>query len=688
MAKTNHQSKHDNQDQVISETIRKRVSELRTLIDQYNYHYHALDKPLVSDAEYDRLFDELLKLEKTYPAIQSEVSPTVRVGNAPLASFKTIKHIKPMLSLTNAFNEKDVYAFCDRVSAELGLSRIAYECEPKLDGLAISIHYQNGKLNLGCTRGDGEYGEDVTSNIKTIKNIPLVLNDYAAAYIEIRGEVIIPKKDFEQLNHKRQLGGNTPFSNPRNAAAGSIRQLDPAITAKRPLMFFAYSIGFTSEDFDLQLQKQSDVLNQFRQWGFSVTAYNEVVYGASQLIEYYHKLFNLRAELPYEIDGLVYKINDLSHQSRLGVISRAPRWALAHKFPSSEAITTIQAIDFQVGRTGVLTPVARLASVLVDGVMVSNASLHNIEEIQRKDIRMYDTVIIRRAGDVIPEIVSPVKKQRKGYEVAIAIPPKCPVCGSPVISGQNEVAYRCSGDWFCSGQQKERLKHFVSRKAMNIDGLGDKLIEQLVAKNLVHYPADFYYLTIEQLVCLPRMGQKSAQNIINAIENSKQTTLARLIYAIGIPDVGEVLAQALADTFGSIEKLQNVTFEQLVSIFDIGKVIAQNIIDFWQNQNNQVIVSDLLKAGIHYEAALSYDIVNHNPFVAQKTIVITGRFQNHKRNEIKSKLIQMGARVTEQVTTNTDFLIVGEKPGSKLQKAHKLGISVWHENDLANLLSS
>ncbi|MCF6808107.1 NAD-dependent DNA ligase LigA [Thiotrichales bacterium 19S9-12] len=661
-----------------------RVRQLRDNLRRYNYHYHTLDEPIVPDSVYDQEFHELLVLEETFPDLKTPNSPTVLVGGQPLDKFRQVTHRKAMLSLSNGFSEADIIAFDQRIQDRLLESQIEYECEPKFDGLAISLHYENGQLALALTRGDGETGEDVTANVRTIRNLPKVIkHDAMPNSIEVRGEVVIPKAKFEALNKKLETKGEKTFANPRNAAAGSIRQLDSKIAASRPLSFFAYAVGYASDDFK-QVNTQKELLDLYESWHFQVSNERDVVIGASACLEYYKKMSEKRGSLPYEIDGLVYKVNHFSEQEKLGFIARSPRWALAHKFPAEEQPTTINDVEFQVGRTGALTPVARLEPVEVGGVTVSNATLHNMDEVKRKDVHIGDRVVVRRAGDVIPEVVKAIASERDESKIKpIILPSDCPVCHSPLVQAEDQAVIRCSGGWNCQAQRKERLRHFVSRRAMDIDGLGDKLIGLLVDKELVEYPADLYRLNELTLARLERMGKKSAQNTIKAILESKETSLARFIYALGIREVGEATAKQLAKFYGSLERIRQSQYDDLITINDIGPIVAEHIIEFWKDDNVNLWVNDLLDLGIYFPSASKQDqgkiSIDENKFFYGKTVVITGTLTDFSRDELKDRLEQMGAKVSGSVSKKTDLVIVGEKAGSKLSKAESLGVTIWDE---------
>ncbi len=658
-------------------------------ITQYNYAYHTLDKPLVSDQVYDQKYQQLVDLEGEYKNILDiSHSPTQRVGSEPLPYFEVVTHKVPMLSLSNGFEEEDVANFYKRLTELTYESELSFECEPKLDGLAISIHYKNGLLDYAVTRGDGAEGEKVTENVKTIRNVPLSLNgDNLPQEIEIRGEIVINKADFLALNSEAEARGEKGFANPRNAAAGSIRQLDSRIAARRKLKMYAYGVG-AQVGFKLP-QTQYELVQQLKQWGFQLTNEVEVVSGENGLMDYYERMSHKRADLPYDIDGLVYKLNRLDLQTKAGFIAKAPRWALAHKFPAKEVESEIMAVDFQVGRTGAITPVARLKPVAVGGVIVSNATLHNMDEIKRKDIHLHDRVIVRRAGDVIPEIVRSLPEYRT-VSATIVMPSVCPVCQSAIEHVKDQAIARCIGGWHCGAQRKERIKHFASRKAMDIDGLGDKIVEQLVDKNLIRSPADLYQLSLPVLSSLERMGQKSALNVLAALENSKRVQLHRFVYALGIKDIGEVSAKALANHFGSLQAIKAASLEALVSIDDVGETMANSLLAFWADDYNVQLVNDLLEAGVILSNPIKPDQHEHNEITANpfygKTIVITGSFGEFSRDELKAKLEALGAKCSGSVSSKTDFLIAGEKAGAKLAKAQALDVQVISEDELQKKL--
>lgn len=661
---------------------------IRSLIEKirrYDYHYYVLDEPLVPDADYDACFKALQALEAQHPSFITPDSPTQRVGGALENGFQPIEHRVPMLSLSNVFSEDDLLSFLNRVCEKTNTTEttLTLTCEPKLDGLAVNLLYEQGVLVHAATRGDGAVGEDVTSNIKTIAAVPLkLLTDTPPHYIEIRGEVYMPKDGFEALNQAARRHNEKTFANPRNAAAGSLRQLNPAITAKRPLTMACYGIGFC-EGMTLP-DSHFEQLALLRSLGCRVSQENKVVQGFKGCIEYYQAMQLRRDSLPFEIDGVVYKVDSAKLQEQLGFIARAPRFACAHKFPAVEASTRLLAVDFQVGRTGALTPVARLAPVLVAGVTVSNATLHNMDEITRKDIRIGDKVIIRRAGDVIPEVVSVILEERLNDTTAIELPTHCPVCHADIVRQADEAIARCSGGLFCKAQLKRMVWHFASRKAMAIDGLGQALIDQLVDFNLIQDVADLYHLSQDELALLPRMGKQSAKNIIQAIEQSKQTTLSRLIYALGIRDIGEVCARKLALHFRDLSVLQAANSEQLMALDDIGSVGAASVIEFFAQAHHRAILEKLQASGVRWPIDEKSPI--KTTVFQNKSVVLTGSLVDMSREEAKDALLQAGARVTSSVSAKTDYVVAGSEAGSKLTKATQLGIRILLEDEFLELL--
>ncbi|MGI0117769.1 NAD-dependent DNA ligase LigA [Zooshikella sp. RANM57] len=660
------------------------IEQLRQEINQHNYRYYVLDEPAIPDAEYDRLMRRLQTLEQDYPQLVSADSPSQRVGAEPASAFATVMHEMPMLSLDNAFSAEELQDFDRRCRERLEISDIEYVAEPKLDGIAVSLLYEKGKLVRGATRGDGQRGEDITQNLRTVHSIPLVLLAADVPdHLEVRGEVYMPKAGFLQFNEQAQAKGEKTFVNPRNAAAGSLRQLDSRITATRPLEMCCYGVGICSNELP---GDHSQILQQLNKWGFKINKEMAVLPSIQACDAYYQQLLSRREQLSYEIDGIVFKVNALALRERLGFVSRAPRWAIAYKFPAQEEMTTLEAVEFQVGRTGTLTPVARLKPVFVGGVTVSNATLHNLDEVARLGIKVGDSVIVHRAGDVIPKVVRVVLEQRSGKEQDIVVPMSCPVCGSELERIAGEAALRCTGGLVCSAQRKEAIKHFSSRRAMDIDGLGDKLVEQLVDQELVHSVADLYVLEKDALIQLERMGDKSAQNLIDAIERSKHTTLARFIYALGIREVGETTALTLASYFGSLNALIDTEEEYLQQVPDIGPVVAHHIVYFFKQQNNREVIDQLKAAGVNWPEQ-SQTKQENLPLVG-KTYVLTGTLSVMSRDEVKQKLQLLGAKVAGSVSKKTTAVIAGEKAGSKLSKAESLGIPILDEHDLLALLET
>ena len=658
-----------------------RAGTLRAELNRHNHRYHVLDDPAVPDAEYDRLLRELIALEAAHPRLITPHSPTQRVGAAPLPEFRAVKHSVPMLSLGNAFSAEDLRAFNKRVCDRLGETAIDYAAEVKLDGLAVSIVYEAGLLRLAATRGDGHTGEEVTHNIKTIPAVPLsLIGQDAPAYLEARGEVFMTRAGFRALNDTQREQGEKPFANPRNAAAGSLRQLDARITARRPLSFFAYGVG--EYQGEITLQSHTRTLALLRQWGLPTVSETCEAKGVEQCLRYYAQIDGRRATLPYDIDGVVFKVNDLNRQRALGYVSRAPRWAVAWKFPAAEEMTQVLAIEAQVGRTGALTPVARLAPVTVAGARVTNATLHNLDEIRRKDIRIGDWVIIRRAGDVIPEVAG-VIHARRGAVTEFQMPEQCPVCGAGVLREEGEAVFRCLGGLSCRAQSIQAIRHFVSRKALNIDGLGEKLIIQLIETGMVKSVADLYALTAGALAELARMGKKSAENLIAARDKSRATTLERFIYALGIREVGEATARLLAEHFTTLDRLKAATPEALAEIDHIGPVAARNIHGFFQAPHNLAIIERLLAAGIHWETQARDGQARP---LAGRSFVLTGTLQGMTRAEARQLLLQAGAKVSGSVSKKTDYVVYGENPGSKYAKAQSLDIPTLNEAELLALV--
>jgi len=660
------------------------ITQLRDVINDHNYKYYALDTPTIPDAEYDRLMRKLQALEAEYPELITDDSPTQRVGSAPLSEFAQVRHEVPMLSLDNVFNEEELRDFDRRVRDRLHADdKVRYACEPKLDGVALSLLYRDGKLVRGATRGDGTTGEDITYNVRTIKSVPLRLQGSGYPQVlEVRGEVFMPRAAFEQLNRQAAERGEKLYVNPRNTAAGSLRQLDPRLTAERNLEMCCYSAGFV-EGGELPGSHHA-VLEQFREWGFRINPEMRVVDDIGGCIAYYDYLLQKRAELPYDIDGIVFKVDSVKQQRQLGFVSKAPRWACAHKFPAQEEMTTILGVEFQVGRTGAVTPVARLAPVFVGGVTVSNCTLHNMDEVERLDVRVGDTVIVRRAGDVIPQVVAVVPERRPADAIAVVLPSGCPVCGSAIERIEGEVVARCTGGLVCAAQRKEAIRHFASRRAIDIEGLGEKLIDQLVDAQLLKTVADIYCLEQPALAALDRMGDKSAANLVEAIEKSKHTTLSRFLYALGIREVGEATALNLAKHFTNIDALTNADVESLLAVDDVGPVVAQHVADFFANAENRDVIAELLGAGI------TWPVIERAPASAQpllgKTWVLTGTLETMSRDDAKEKLQQLGAKVSSSVSKKTDCVIAGPGAGSKLADAERLGVSVIDEQQFVTLL--
>lgn len=660
--------------------IQTQLDNLRKTLRQYEYEYHVLDNPSVPDSEYDRLFHQLKALELEHPEFLTSDSPTQRVGAKPLSGFSQIRHEIPMLSLDNAFSDAEFNAFVKRIEDRLILlpKPLTFCCEPKLDGLAVSILYVNGELTQAATRGDGTTGEDITANIRTIRNVPLqLLTDNPPARLEVRGEVFMPHAGFERLNKYALEHNEKTFANPRNAAAGSLRQLDPNITSKRPLVLNAYGIGI-AEGVDLPTTHYA-CLQWLKSIGIPVNPEIRLCNGADEVLDFYRDIQNKRSSLGYDIDGTVLKINDIALQNELGFISKAPRWAIAYKFPAQEELTVLNDVEFQVGRTGAITPVAKLEPVFVAGVTVSNATLHNGDEIERLNIAIGDTVVIRRAGDVIPQIIGVLHERRPDNAKPIIFPTNCPVCDSQIIRIEGEAVARCTGGLFCAAQRKEALKHFVSRKAMDIDGVGGKLIEQLVDRELIHTPADLFKLDLTTLTRLERMGVKSAENALNSLEKAKSTTLARFIFALGIREVGEATALNLANHFKTLDALKEADLDQLQQVPDVGEVVANRIFIFWREAHNVAVVEDLIAQGVHWET-VEVKEASENLF-KDKTVVLTGTLSQMGRNEAKALLQQLGAKVSGSVSSKTDFVIAGDAAGSKLAKAQELNIAVLTEEE-------
>jgi DNA ligase (NAD+) len=668
-----------------NKSVARRAEKLRGEIDFHNYRYYVLDDPVIPDVEYDRLLRELQEVEAAHPELVTPESPTQRIGAAPLAEFGEVRHAVPMLSLNNAFSPEEVRAFDRRVREGLGLARVEYAVEPKFDGLATTLRYERGRFAQGATRGDGYVGEDVTVNLRTVKAIPLHIEGSSPRVLEVRGEVLMLKKDFEALNSMQAKRGEKTFVNPRNAAAGSLRQLDSRITARRHLTFFAYGLGELAGG--PAFATQAEILDQLARWRFPVAPERAVVTGVDGLLGFYERIGKLRGGLPYDIDGVVYKVNGLSAQERLGYVARAPRFAVAHKFPAEEALTTIEAIEVQVGRTGALTPVARLKPVFVGGVTVSNATLHNQDEIERKDVRVGDTVYVRRAGDVIPEVVRVLAERRpvpapRAFNI-LENYPACPVCGSKVERLEGESVTRCTGGLYCPAQRKQALLHFAGRRAMDIEGLGEKLVDQLVDNGLVGTPDELYRLDLPTLAGLERMAEKSAGNLLGAISKSKTTSLARFIFSLGIRNVGEATAKDLASHFGGLVALMGANEEELLRVPDVGPVVAQSIAGFFAEPHNREVIERLRKAGVKWPKGVGRTAAGA---LAGKTLVLTGTLPNLTRDQAKERIESAGGKVAGSVSKKTDYVVAGTDPGSKFTAAQELGITILDEAGLLALL--
>ncbi|MBD3670674.1 MAG: NAD-dependent DNA ligase LigA [Gammaproteobacteria bacterium] len=666
----------------IPKDAQARAQQLRDELNHHNYLYYVLDTPEIPDAEFDRMMRELEALEEKYPELHHPDSPTQRVGGEPLKAFGEVMHELPMLSLSNCFSEDELNDFDRRVRDGLDVKSVEYACEPKLDGLAISLLYEDGILTRAATRGDGTTGEDVTVNVRTIRAVPLKLRGDYPARLEVRGEVFMTKDGFEKLNQSQREKGDKTFANPRNAAAGSLRQLDSRITASRPLSMYCYGVGLV-EGVSLP-GRHSEIIKQLGEWGLRISPETKVVKGAEGCLKYYEAIGTRRDSLAYDIDGVVYKVDRIEQQQILGFVSRAPRWAIAHKFPAQEEMTVLKDVEWQVGRTGALTPVAKLEPVHVGGVTVSNATLHNIDEIQRLGVRKNDTVIVRRAGDVIPQVVSVVESKRQNKKASgITIPTHCPVCGSDVERVEGEAVARCTGGLVCGAQRKERIKHFASRRAMDIDGLGDKLVEQMVDSQLIDDLADLYSLSVKQLCSLERMAEKSATNLVEALEKSKQTTLNRFLFALGIRDVGEATALTLANYYGRLEAVMEADEESLQQVPDVGPIVAAHIYNFFREDHNLKVIEKLRKAGIIWPD-IEVQEKGEQPLEGQ-TWVLTGTLGTLSRNDAKAKLQGLGAKVAGSVSKKTSVVVAGEAAGSKLTKAQELGVEVMDEDGLLKL---
>ncbi|MFV7769848.1 NAD-dependent DNA ligase LigA [Shewanella marisflavi] len=666
------------------QAIQDEIKQLTDELNQHNYRYYVDDAPSIPDVEYDRLMRRLQTLEAEHPEFALADSPTQRVGGEALSKFNQVTHLKPMLSLDNVFSEEEFSAFYKRINDKLPQTP-AFCCEPKLDGLAVSILYRDGVFERAATRGDGNVGEDITENVRTIKSVPLRLRgtDFPPL-LEVRGEVFMPKAAFEAVNNKARERGEKLFVNPRNAAAGSLRQLDSKITASRALAFYAYALGVVEpETWSLETSHYGQLM-QLKLWGFPVSAEVKVCEDIPSMLAYYQDILTRRSELAYEIDGVVLKVNDIAQQQSLGFVAKAPRWATAFKFPAQEEITLLEGVDFQVGRTGAVTPVARLKPVFVGGVTVSNATLHNADEIARLGVMIGDSVIIRRAGDVIPQIVAVIAEKRPSDAQDIQFPSQCPVCGSDVERIEGEAVARCSGGLYCEAQRKEAIKHFASRKALDIDGMGDKVVEQLIDKELVASPADLFKLTASAITMLDRMGMKSATNLVNALEAAKSTTFARFLYSLGIREVGEATAANLANYFKTLEKLKQADAETFMKVDDVGVIVAQHLVHFFEQPHNLEVVDRLIEAGVHWPAI--EEVAEESLSLKGQTWVLTGTLTQLNRNDAKAKLQALGAKVAGSVSKNTDCLVAGEAAGSKLTKAQELGVKVIDEAELLTIL--
>jgi len=668
------------------QSAEQRATWLRDEINRHSYLYHVLDAPEIPDAEYDRLFRELQDLEKAHPELIRPDSPTRRVGEAPVDGFEPAPHRVPMLSLENAFENDEVVSFDRRVRERLGSDDgVEYAVEPKLDGAALSLTYEHGVLVRAATRGDGKTGEDVTHNARTIASIPLRLRgDDVPEVLEVRAEVYMPRAGFEAFNAKARATGDKTFANPRNAAAGSLRQLDPRMTASRPLDMFAYGVG--AREGGPQLTTHRETLSQLRDWGLRVCPEADLVVGAEGCLAYHEAIMKRRDDLDYDIDGVVYKVNGLELQDELGFVSRAPRWAIAHKFPAQEQLTVVEGIEWQVGRTGAVTPVARLAPVFVGGVTVSNATLHNFDDLSRKDVRVGDTVIVRRAGDVIPEVVQVMLDRRRKGARRVKLPEVCPVCGSEVLRTEGEVVARCTGGLYCAAQRKEAIRHFASRRALDIEGLGDKLVDQLVERGWVTTPADLFSLTNEQLAGLERLAEKSASKLVASIDRARATSLERFLFALGIREVGEATAASLADYFGALDSLMAASEDDLQKVPDVGPVVASHIHVFFRQSHNLEVIQEMRDRGVHWPEHEGRQHSSDDLPLSDVTIVITGTLENFTRDELKARLQSLGAKVTGSVSKRTSYLIAGASPGSKLAKAEKIGVTIVTEAALSSLL--
>ena len=668
----------------MTEDINKQINYLKSVIREHDHRYYVLDDPQISDHEYDSLLRELKNLEDSHPELITSDSPTQRVGGSPISEFDQIQHSKPMLSLGNAFGVDELEAFNKRINDTLDANDVEFNAELKFDGLAVTILYVNGIMKYAATRGDGSVGEDVTHNIKTIKTIPLKLHgENHPRIFEVRGEVLMDKNDFKELNEYQISLGQKTFANPRNAAAGSLRQLDPKITAKRKLKFYAYSLG--QVDQDLELTNHTDILEYIHNAGVPISSYSQRVVGINQMQHFYEDILKKRNSLPFDIDGIVYKVNSIKNQENLGYVSRAPRWAIAYKFPAEEAETVVNDINVQVGRTGVITPVARLQPVFVSGVTVTNATLHNEDEMLRKDIRIGDSVIVRRAGDVVPEVVRVIKEKRPSTAKVFKMPQYCPICNSQVIRIDGEAAQRCTGQLKCEAQAKQAISHYVSRKAMNIEGLGAKIIDHFFEKGMIKNISDIYQLDYEEIQKMEGFGEKSAENLKDAIELSKNTTLAKFIYALGIRNVGEATSKDIVKKLGTLDNVMKASIDDFLEINDVGPVVAQSLHQFFQEDENKVIINNIIEFGVKWDDQAQN--VTNDQKLNQQTFVVTGTLENFSRDEIKELIENNGGKVSGSVSKKTSYVIIGDNPGSKADKAAELGVKIINEEQLMELLN-
>jgi DNA ligase (NAD+) len=669
----------------VTRELSRRARELRNQLDHHNYRYYVLDDPEIPDAQFDALLRELQQLEAAHPELVHPDSPTQRVGGQPAREFREVVHAAPMLSLDNAFTGQDILDFDRRARERLDVEQIGYSAEPKIDGLAITVRYEHGRLVQAATRGDGSRGEDVTVNVRAIRSVPLQLRgERLPSVLEARGEVFMTRRSFEALNRRQAGRGEKTFVNPRNAAAGSLRQLDPAVTAERSLDLFFYGLGAV-EGWPLP-SRHSEVLMALRELGLRTCPEIDVVDGVAGCLAYYERIGARRPDLAYDIDGVVYKVDRLDWQRDLGYVARAPRWAVAHKFPAQEETTTVEDVRFYVGRTGALTPVAHVRPVFVGGVTVSNVTLHNMDEVARKDVRVGDTVVVRRAGDVIPEIVRVLPEQRRRGSVPVVLPARCPVCNSHVDRTEGEAVARCSGGLVCAAQRLAAIRHFASRRALDVDGLGERLVEQLIESGRVETPADLYTLTAAELAGLERMGPKSAANLVGALEASKSTTLPRFLYGLGIRDVGEATALALAEHFGELESLQAATLEQIQQVRDVGPVVAGHVREFFDEERNREVIRKLRAAGVHWPAIERAAVADAAGPLAGQVVVITGTLASMSREDARAAARAAGATVTDSVSKKTTLLVVGAEAGSKLRKAQELGVRIVDEAEFRQWL--